>query len=173
MVSSGSWLLHSTPLPPCSEPGSLSSLASRVCTGPYRAFCLERATQRCGPGGDGGVEKREGKTMLEGKTRKEVPPSHLASPSRTASESSPVQPSAFLWGHVWTGGPEGSSEEGRERLGETRGDSGSTLQQKNAWRGGAGEKSRQRDLGDSKKSAGRAEQEAQSQSESVSMRAQK
>lgn len=90
LVSSGSWLLHSTPLPPCSEPGSVSSLASTGVYGSTLAFCLRREPHR-----DvdlvgmrrRGVRKREGEKVLEGKTRKEVPPIlPLHHRSRTASQ---------------------------------------------------------------------------------------
>lgn len=59
--------------------------------------------------------------MLEGEIRKEV---SLSCPWPTAPGQllrPPVQPSALLWGHVWTGGPEESFEKGRDELGETQG----------------------------------------------------
>lgn len=67
------------------------------------------------------MRKRGGKKVLEGEISKEV---SLSCPWPAAPGQllrPPVQPSALLWGHVWTGGPEESSEKGKDELGETQG----------------------------------------------------
>lgn len=116
--SSMSWPLHSTPVTSfLSEPGPVSRLVCRVYMGPYLAFCLQRE-----PHGDvdlvgvgRGRQGREKEKRPLRETQERRCPHPCPGHSRTASEAHAPPCALALLGHVWTGGPEGSSEKRESR----------------------------------------------------------
>ena len=126
--------------------------------GPRLAFCLQKEPHRAVDlVGGRGTRKREGKVVLEGKQERKCP--------LWLAPEVPAQPPALiLVGCMWTcGGLEcplrkGSPEihqKGVEWERDTQGDAENTPRERNSWREGASELSRQRDMGRAKSQPGK------------------